>query len=456
MLACSKNRSRIIHFILTQNEFPLTLSDLRDPWPNHDEDGWCWYTPTHFFCEAGNLEIVKLLFSAGTLDDIIIPNLDLRTPFVLALRSGNKALVRFIIDTVVTYNIIGLHELFNMVDIKGKNSVHYACKFGYDDILRTMIHENASLRVEDYSFKSPLYLACKYRHHQIVEILMQTDALLDVMKTSLTFHFNSFYITLCLDDRRMADSLKNGLDKLSLLRSLPALINDAKIRNCYKILQWCFSLFESSIESLSLTLRLGFADALRLNDYKMMKFYLYDAISVDPQFLFDSVFKDSARKYCLSQPFFRSSCIFLKLIEFGVLIDYDSSVNGDAAAAILNSIQYFPFKDNFVQTCLYKINMSSSLNSLCRLKLNPDLLPIICSYLGDFETASRIFLETFLNFIYINCFEPIKRSRRRNFLIARIAAKKDYLIEGLSVMKNLVDSLKPKYDFRDRKKLKTY
>jgi ankyrin repeat protein len=76
-----------------EGDLPLVKSLVLDKKARIDHVGW---TPLHYACTKGNLEVAKFLVANGALVDSRAQNGT--TPLMMAVQSGNEALIRFLLD----------------------------------------------------------------------------------------------------------------------------------------------------------------------------------------------------------------------------------------------------------------------------------------------------------------------------------------------------------------------
>ena len=124
-----------------------------------DPIGW---TPLHWACYKGHVEIVMVLVSEFKADTTI------ETPYV------NSPLITAAInkhDNVV-------HALLSdpqcLVDAKGEDgytALHYSCRYGHVDIVRTLVKHKANVNTRTDIGDTPLKLAAINKHDNVVHVL---------------------------------------------------------------------------------------------------------------------------------------------------------------------------------------------------------------------------------------------------------------------------------------------
>ena len=124
-----------------------------------DPIGW---TPLHWACYKGHVDIVMVLVSEFKADTTI------QTPYV------NSPLITAAInkhDNVV-------HALLSdpqcLVDAKGEDgytALHYSCRYGHVDIVRTLVKHKANVNTRTDIGDTPLTLAAINKHDNVVHVL---------------------------------------------------------------------------------------------------------------------------------------------------------------------------------------------------------------------------------------------------------------------------------------------
>jgi ankyrin repeat protein len=77
-----------------EGDLPLVKSLVLDKKAHVDHIGW---TPLHYACTKGNLEVAKFLVANGASVDSTAQNGT--TPLMMAVQSGNESLIRFLLDS---------------------------------------------------------------------------------------------------------------------------------------------------------------------------------------------------------------------------------------------------------------------------------------------------------------------------------------------------------------------
>jgi len=154
--------------------------------------GW---TPLHYSCRRGHLEITEALIHANA--DVNIKKNDGMTPLHLSCMKGHleitKALIHANADVNVKKNdgFTPLHYSCNLeitealihanadVNVKkndGQTPLHLSCGRGHLEITKALIHANADVNVKHVTGRSPLHLSCENGHLEITKALIHANA----------------------------------------------------------------------------------------------------------------------------------------------------------------------------------------------------------------------------------------------------------------------------------------
>ena len=141
------------------NVVDALLSDYQCPMDAKGRDG---YTALHYSCRYGHIDMVRLLIKHKA-------NVNARTD------SGDTPLTLAVInkhDNVV-------HALLSdsqcLVDSKGQDgytALHYSCRYGHVDIVRTLVKHKANINAKTDSDDTPLTLATRNKHDNVVHALL--------------------------------------------------------------------------------------------------------------------------------------------------------------------------------------------------------------------------------------------------------------------------------------------
>lgn len=81
--------------------------------------------------------------------------------------------------------IILQNENINQRDTDLNVLLHYACKFGHDNVVSILITANANINIRDQDCNTPLYIACNYSNQNIVKLLIDAGANVDAKNSEL-------------------------------------------------------------------------------------------------------------------------------------------------------------------------------------------------------------------------------------------------------------------------------
>ena len=124
-----------------------------------DSSGW---TPLHWACKKGHVDMVRVLVSEFKADMTIQTNFG-ATPLMLA--AINKH------DNVVHALLSESQCLVDAKDRDGYNALHFTCRCGHVDIVRTLVKHKANVNARTDSGDTPLTLAAKNKHDSVVHAL---------------------------------------------------------------------------------------------------------------------------------------------------------------------------------------------------------------------------------------------------------------------------------------------
>eukprot|EP00833_Pecoramyces_ruminatium_P011744 jgi/Orpsp1_1/1185776/evm.model.c7180000095194.1 len=146
---------KIVNFIINDKSIPkfhkiwfLNLSD-------NDEN-----TPLILACK-NNLECIsKKLIDYGV--DVNVKNIKGETPLIMAIKNGNINIVKSLIDKMANLNDADNNE---------NTPVHWACICNKEDILQLLLENNASFKMDNKFYESPIILASKNKNFNIIKKL---------------------------------------------------------------------------------------------------------------------------------------------------------------------------------------------------------------------------------------------------------------------------------------------
>ena len=127
-----------------------------------DAKGQDGYTALHYSCRDGHVDRVRTLVNHKANINARTDSGD--TPLTLAARNKHESV---------------LHALLNdsqcLVDAKGQDgytALHYSCRDGHVDRVRTLVNHKANINARTDSGDTPLTLAARYKHENVVHALL--------------------------------------------------------------------------------------------------------------------------------------------------------------------------------------------------------------------------------------------------------------------------------------------
>ena len=150
MLAAINKHDNVVHVLLSDSQ---CLVDAKG------QDG---YTALHYSCIYGHVDIVRTLVKHKANVNARIDSGD--TPLILAARHGH--------DNVV---YVLLSDPQCLMDAKGQDgytALHYSCRYGHVDIVRTLVKHKANVNARTDSGDTPLTLAASIKHDNVVHALL--------------------------------------------------------------------------------------------------------------------------------------------------------------------------------------------------------------------------------------------------------------------------------------------
>ena len=148
-LAARDGHDNVVHALLSDSQCLL------------DAKGRDGYTALHYSCSYGHVDIVRTLVKRKA-------NVNARTdsgdmPLTLAARNGYNNVVHAL-----------LSDSQCLVDAKGRDgytALHYSCRYGHVDIVRTLVKHKANVNARTDSGDTPLVLAAINKHDNVVHVL---------------------------------------------------------------------------------------------------------------------------------------------------------------------------------------------------------------------------------------------------------------------------------------------
>ena len=127
-----------------------------------DEDGKLW-TPLHYACDQGHLDIVKYLISESKATSPL--TLNNWTPLHIAVGANQVEIVRYLCNSVISDP--------NCQTIEGWTCAHLAAKMDHLTCLQVLSeHKDIDFNVTDNSNQTPFQLAIESEKHRIVDFFM--------------------------------------------------------------------------------------------------------------------------------------------------------------------------------------------------------------------------------------------------------------------------------------------
>ena len=119
------------------------------------------YTPLHWACCQGHIDMVRMLVSEFKAD-MTIQTPSGATPLILASKHDN-----------VVHALLSDYQC--PVDAKGKDgytALHYSCRYGHVDVVRTLVNHKVNVNAKTDSGDTPLTLAARHGHDNVVHALL--------------------------------------------------------------------------------------------------------------------------------------------------------------------------------------------------------------------------------------------------------------------------------------------
>ena len=149
-LAARNKHDNVVHALLSD---PQCLVNAKD------QDS---YTALHYSCSYGNVDILRTLVNHKANVNARTDSGD--TPLTLAARNKHDIVVHALLSNPQC-----------LVDAKGKDgytALHYSCRYGNVDILRTLVNHKANVNATTDSGDTPLTLAVSHKHGYVVHVLL--------------------------------------------------------------------------------------------------------------------------------------------------------------------------------------------------------------------------------------------------------------------------------------------
>ena len=127
-----------------------------------DANGQDGYTALYYSCRYGHVDIVRTLVKNKVNVNTKTDSGD--TPLTLAARNKHDNVVHTL-----------LSDSQCLVDAKGQDgytALHYSCRYGHVDIVRTLVMHKANVNAKTNSGDTPLTLAARNKHDNVVHALL--------------------------------------------------------------------------------------------------------------------------------------------------------------------------------------------------------------------------------------------------------------------------------------------
>ena len=131
-----------------------------------DYAGW---TPLHWACKKGHVDVVRVLVSEFKAD-MTIQTSYCDTPLIIATINEHDNVVHAL-----------LSDYQCLVDAKGQDgstALHYSCRYGHVDIVRTLVKHKANVNAKTNRGDTPLTLAVRNKHDNVVHALLSDSGCL--------------------------------------------------------------------------------------------------------------------------------------------------------------------------------------------------------------------------------------------------------------------------------------
>ena len=141
---------------------PIVNALLSDSGCLVDAKGQDGYTALHCSCRDGHVDIVRTLVDHKANVNATTDSGD--TPLTLAAKYKH--------DNVVHALLSGSQCLVDAKGQDGYTALHYSCRYGHVDIVRTLVKHKDNVNARTDSGDTPLTLAAKYKHDNVVHALL--------------------------------------------------------------------------------------------------------------------------------------------------------------------------------------------------------------------------------------------------------------------------------------------
>ena len=150
MLAARHGHDNIVHVLLSDYQCPVNVKG---------QDG---YTALHYSCRYGHVDIVRTLVKHKANVNATTDSGD--TPLILAAKSQHENVVHALLsDSQCPVDAKGRN---------GYTALQYSCRYGHVDIVRTLVKHKANVNATTDSGDTPLTLAVKHKHDNVIHALL--------------------------------------------------------------------------------------------------------------------------------------------------------------------------------------------------------------------------------------------------------------------------------------------
>ena len=171
--AVKNNNTNLVNYILDEcysDKLPIPCVEAQNTTEPYcaavniaDSNG---YTPLHFACKAGHLNIVKYLVEERECDTTCLLTTSEITILHLATANGHLDIVKYLVSKRICDP--------DNAEKFGFASLHFACYFDHLEIVVYLITElNQPLNTKDSDNNTPIHFACECGHLEIVKYLVK-------------------------------------------------------------------------------------------------------------------------------------------------------------------------------------------------------------------------------------------------------------------------------------------
>ncbi|XP_067659906.1 putative ankyrin repeat protein RF_0381 [Haliotis asinina] len=119
----------------------------------------------HFACRGGDVEVVKYVL-AQDMVDINSRGWKRMTPAMMAAQKGNREVLELLVNKGVKVSLM---------DKKGNNILHFACRKGHVEVVEHILSENmVDINSKNKQGMIPVFMAAEKGHKEVVELLFRS------------------------------------------------------------------------------------------------------------------------------------------------------------------------------------------------------------------------------------------------------------------------------------------